>query len=191
MKNNPRYRVSDEGDIIDVKRNKELRPFFSKTTQKWMVDIMTPEGNHIQPHIAKIILETFAEKGEKVNSKHIIYIDGNINNYHRDNLTYKPHRTYEEALAYQREYARRKKAEQEQQKKERPKQLTAEEIKELNAEKYRENVYKMYKDWTNQLEQRLTTEDLTPFQFWCVTSTLEANKRILQKYGQEFTNKDR
>ena len=184
MKNNPRYRVAEDGTIIDTKRNRELCPFFSQTTQKWMVDIITPQGGHNQVHIAKIILEAFAEKGEKVNASRIIYIDGNVNNYHRSNLTYKPHRSYEEAKAYQREYYYRKKAEQEEQQKQHQKPLTTEEVKKLKAEHYKESVHKMYRDWTEALEQRLATEDLTPFQYWCVTSTLEANKKILQKYVQ-------
>ena len=183
MKGNPRYRVGEDGTIIDTKRNRELRPFFSQTTQKWMVDVITPSGGHNQMHIAKIILEAFAEKGEQVNSKRIIYIDGNINNYHRDNLTYKPHRTYEEALEYQREYAR-KKSEQQRQHREQHPTLTREDLRKIEAEKYKESIHQMYIDWTEALEQRLATEDLTPFQYWCVTSTLEANKKILQKYGQ-------
>lgn len=186
MKGNPRYRVSEEGDIIDTKRNRELHPFFGQNMQKWMVDIITPQGGHNQVHIAKIILEAFAGKGEKVNSKRIIYIDGDVNNYNLSNLTYKPHRTYAEALEYQREYYRRKKAEQEEQQKQHPTPLTAEQAKELKAEQYKESIHKMYIDWTEALEERLATdEDLTPFQYWCVTSTIEANKKILQKYGQD------
>ena len=158
VRDNPRYIISDQGHLKDTQRNRFVLPTKSRYVQ------IIINNKYTYRTLARLLLEAFTPV--ETHTKRIDYINGDKNDIRLDNLKWHQNRTYEEILAYQREYENHKN-----------KMLREGIIPTKTPNKSR---IAIYQDWNEQLYHQLE-KDLPQWIKKAIRKLIEMNKETLNE----------
>ena len=130
--------ISDQGHLKDTKKNKMLKHNMG------CVQIIVND-KYTMRHLARLILEAFTPK--ETFATRIDFINGDKNDIRLDNIKWHKNRTYEEALAYQRQY--------ENEKNRRLKEQQALQHNDTSPKKPFKSPTAFYRKWNEQLSHQL------------------------------------
>lgn len=163
VRDNPRYIVSDQGQLKDIQRNRFVLPAKSGYVHIIINDKYTDRI------LARLVLEAFTPL--ETHTTRVDYINGDKNDVRLVNLKWHKNRTYEEVLAYQREYANKKKMLMEQQ---------MQSAHDTSPKKPFKSPTEFYQDWNEQLYHQLE-KDLPQWLKKAIRRQIDMNNETINK----------
>ena len=158
VRDNPRYIVSDQGQMKDIKRNKFILP------KSGTVQMIINNKYTVRP-LARLVLEAFTPR--ETHTTRVDFINGDKNDIRLDNIKWHQNRTHEELLAYQRQY--------ENEKKRRLREQSAQ-----SPNKSFKSLTEFYQDWNEQLYHQLE-KDLPQWLKKAISKLIEMNNEEINK----------
>lgn len=154
VRDNPRYMVSDQGEMKDIIKNKMVKNNMGYVS-------MIINNKHTTKSLARLILEAFTPK--ETHQPRIDFINGNKKDIRLDNMRWHQTRTHEEALEYQRQYQKKMKGQD-----------------NASPKKPFKSTTTFYQDWNEQLSHQLE-KDLPQWIKKAISKLIDMNNETINK----------